>query len=220
MTEASHLKKIKEDQERIELCRKLMKNLEETPVVSKMTNSTHIEARCDVCGNFTECGMYPGKDPDSDQIAICELCTHNESSENEPIKVTKLPPLEKKPQVYLTDADILQKIGKLGPMQPAPTITQKTYTFAVPNNASDIQHRIAKEFLSVARYVLEKNRSHGDTARKPISIFSKTPALERINAHIDDKLSQLIQGHFDDDVDRKLIGYLILRRIVKTEENT
>jgi hypothetical protein len=72
--------------------------------------------------------------------------------------------------------------------------------------------------------LLEKNRAYGDSALKPLRIFSKADTIEQINVRIDDKLSRICRGstYGDEDTELDLIGYLILKqaylRINDTED--
>lgn len=63
--------------------------------------------------------------------------------------------------------------------------------------------------------LIEKNKSYGDSAINPIRIFSDVDPIEQINVRIDDKINRLIHGHefVDEDTEKDLIGYLILKRV-------
>ena len=66
--------------------------------------------------------------------------------------------------------------------------------------------------------LLEKNRQYGNSALKPVRIFSKADATEQILVHIDDKLSRLARGQAaGEDVVLDLIGYLILLRVAQKQ---
>jgi len=75
-----------------------------------------------------------------------------------------------------------------------------------------------------------KNRAYGNSALKPVRIFSKASALEQLNVRIDDKLSRIQNqnqnGIVDDgeDTEWDLMGYLVLKRIaqkaLKDEDTT
>lgn len=66
-------------------------------------------------------------------------------------------------------------------------------------------------------FLLDKNKSYGNSAADPVRIFSASDPLEQINVRIDDKLSRIANGNeFDgDDTELDLIGYLILKRAIK-----
>jgi hypothetical protein len=72
-----------------------------------------------------------------------------------------------------------------------------------------------KEFL------LEKNRSYGNSAFEPINIFSKQPVIEGLLIRIDDKLKRIRNGQsYPGDNDLKdLTGYLILLMILMETQN-
>jgi hypothetical protein len=81
---------------------------------------------------------------------------------------------------------------------------------------------IVDECNRVADMLLEKNRKYGDSAVKPVRVFSKADPLEQIRVRIDDKLSRLqsAQGDEDEDVVSDLIGYLILYRVAQRKAGT
>ena len=73
----------------------------------------------------------------------------------------------------------------------------------------------------IARMLIEKNISYGDSALSPVRIFSKADAREQLYVRIDDKLSRLMKGSDypgDNDID-DLIGYLILLKIAKSKSS-
>lgn len=77
---------------------------------------------------------------------------------------------------------------------------------------------IARECVSIARMLIEKNRAYGDSALSPLRVFSKASAQEQILVRIDDKLSRLSRGAAaGEDVVLDLIGYLVLLRIAQRE---
>jgi hypothetical protein len=82
---------------------------------------------------------------------------------------------------------------------------------------TDSQRLLIEECNEILEMLLEKNRKYGDSALSPARIFSRAGALEQINVRIDDKLSRIAnrQDDEDEDVDRDLIGYLILRRVAR-----
>lgn len=81
-----------------------------------------------------------------------------------------------------------------------------------------MQKAIVAACDEVKDILLEKNRAYGNSASDPVRIFSKADPLEQINVRIDDKLSRLMRGHeyAGDDTELDLIGYLILKRAIKT----
>lgn len=93
----------------------------------------------------------------------------------------------------------------------------KEWLIARRKPAIDTQKMIAEECDSIKGILLEKNRKYGNSALRPVRIFSKAPADEQIKVRLDDKLSRIASGQADDgeDSDLDLIGYLILKRIEK-----
>lgn len=68
----------------------------------------------------------------------------------------------------------------------------------------------------IKQFLLDKNKSYGNSALEPINIFSKNKAIEQIAVRIDDKLNRLKKGseYPGDDTVKDLTGYLILYMIV------
>ncbi len=64
------------------------------------------------------------------------------------------------------------------------------------------------------QFLMEKNRSYGNSAIEPVRIFSQASPLEQINVRIDDKLSRMIHGSsFPGDNDEQdLMGYFMLKK--------
>jgi hypothetical protein len=63
--------------------------------------------------------------------------------------------------------------------------------------------------------LLAKNKAYGNSALKPVRIFSKADPAEQLKVRIDDKLSRLIKGNefADEDTVTDLLGYLVLYKI-------
>lgn len=75
---------------------------------------------------------------------------------------------------------------------------------------------ILDECLGIAEMLIEKNRAYGNSALKPVRIFSRASSEEQLLVRIDDKLSRLARGSAaGEDVVADLIGYLILLRIAR-----
>lgn len=77
---------------------------------------------------------------------------------------------------------------------------------------------IAEECDQLREFLLEKNRRYGNSALRPLRIFSGASADEQINVRLDDKLSRIRNsretGEADiEDAELDLIGYLILKRV-------
>jgi hypothetical protein len=66
--------------------------------------------------------------------------------------------------------------------------------------------------VSLCKLLQEKNRNYGDSALKPLNIFSKQEPGESIKVRLDDKLNRIINSAGDlrknDIVD--MLGYLVL----------
>jgi len=80
-----------------------------------------------------------------------------------------------------------------------------------------VKKSIELECERIRDLLIEKNEAYGDSAANPVRLFSQCDAIEALNVRIDDKLSRLARGKGDDteDTELDLIGYLILRRIVR-----
>lgn len=72
----------------------------------------------------------------------------------------------------------------------------------------------------IKEMLIAKNAAYGNSAADPLRIFSKVSALEQINVRIDDKLSRIARGseYGNEDTELDLIGYLVLKRVVKGME--
>lgn len=88
-------------------------------------------------------------------------------------------------------------------------------------NAEDMPggDAIIRECVSLMMMLLEKNRKYGNSALEPKRIFSDADAAEQIRVRLDDKLSRLTSAQLDEteDVERDLMGYLILLRIAEDD---
>lgn len=78
---------------------------------------------------------------------------------------------------------------------------------------------IDMECENIKNLLLAKNKAYGDSAVNPVRIFSRLTAEEQINVRIDDKISRLMRGEdteqVPEDTEQDLIGYLIMRRVVR-----
>lgn len=85
----------------------------------------------------------------------------------------------------------------------------------VPMSAPDeVQRLIAAECDELKAMLLAKNRAYGNSALRPLRIFSKADPIEQIKVRIDDKLSRVARGKAaGEDVTRDLVGYLVLLRV-------
>ncbi len=62
------------------------------------------------------------------------------------------------------------------------------------------------------KFLLVKNKRYGDSALKPVRVFSKASSMEQLNVRMDDKISRIMNSPEDrknDFVD--LMGYLVLK---------
>lgn len=74
---------------------------------------------------------------------------------------------------------------------------------------------------AIAELLVTKNAAYGDSALNPVRIFSTASTEEQLLVRLDDKLSRIARGHeFGEDVLDDLIGYAILLKIARMEENT
>lgn len=76
---------------------------------------------------------------------------------------------------------------------------------------------IVEECVSLAEVLCAKNAAYGDSATRPLRVFSRASPEEQLLVRIDDKLSRLARGELADreDVVLDLLGYLILLRVVR-----
>lgn len=75
---------------------------------------------------------------------------------------------------------------------------------------------IVQECDTIKALLIKKNEAYGDSAMRPVRIFSKASPVEQILVRIDDKLSRLARGSAaGEDVIQDLIGYLVLLRIAQ-----
>lgn len=81
----------------------------------------------------------------------------------------------------------------------------------------EAQKAIAQTCDEIKEMLLGKNRKYGNSALDPVRIFSKADPIEQINVRIDDKLSRIAsaQSDEDEDVEKDLVGYLILKRVAR-----
>ena len=83
---------------------------------------------------------------------------------------------------------------------------------------------IAKICDDIRDLLLKKNLAYGDSALKPLRIFSKADTCEQLLVRIDDKLSRIKRGpnivDTDEDVIQDLIGYLVLLKVWKEMDDS
>ena len=88
---------------------------------------------------------------------------------------------------------------------------------------TETQSQISAICDDIKELLLYKNRKYGNSALKPIRIFSKSDSVEQILVRIDDKLNRIQQGpgllDEDEDVIVDLIGYLVLLKIALAQKS-
>jgi hypothetical protein len=99
--------------------------------------------------------------------------------------------------------------------QPPPWVRLKAQP---PIDGQTVFEQAVQDVLNeVGSMLSEKNRKYGNAALAPIRVFSRLAAIEQIKVRLDDKITRLknMQSDEDEDVERDLIGYLVLLRIAK-----
>lgn len=88
-------------------------------------------------------------------------------------------------------------------------------------NQDQMQGKIENKCLEICKFLLEKNKSYGNSAAETINVFSSLEPIEGVKLRIDDKLkrirnqAQKVEHAFMDENNiRDLIGYLILYEIL------
>ena len=86
---------------------------------------------------------------------------------------------------------------------------------------SDFINKLDFEITFIRDLLITKNEKYGNSALEPMRVFSKASPQEQLLVRIDDKLSRIKTSSSleDEDVVLDLIGYLLLLRIAKQEEN-
>jgi hypothetical protein len=85
----------------------------------------------------------------------------------------------------------------------------------------DIQVLITSECGLIASFLIAKNNAYGNSFAEPIQVFAKSSPLEQLNVRIDDKIKRLLnkdgaaKRKVKEDTELDLIGYLILKRVLK-----
>ena len=82
--------------------------------------------------------------------------------------------------------------------------------------------RIRTKCSELAEFLVQKNKSYGDSALKPVGIFSRGRASDLIRARIDDKLNRIRNAPeaFGEDVVKDLLGYLVLYELAVEDEGS
>ena len=85
---------------------------------------------------------------------------------------------------------------------------------------SSFEQNVRRITDQIADLLIAKNKAYGDSVLNPIRVFSKSDRIEQLNVRIDDKISRIQRGtdFEDEDTERDLIGYLVLKLIAKESE--
>ena len=82
--------------------------------------------------------------------------------------------------------------------------------------SADFSWHLDKVTEQITTLLKEKNTAYGDSALKPLNIFSKLDAVESLCCRLDDKIARIsnkgINDQTEDTVD-DLIGYLLLLKM-------
>ena len=83
------------------------------------------------------------------------------------------------------------------------------------------EERIRGKCAEMAEFLVEKNRSYGDSALRPVGIFAKGNPEELIRVRLDDKLNRIrnAPGAFGEDAVKDLCGYLVLLMVATDQKN-
>lgn len=89
-----------------------------------------------------------------------------------------------------------------------------------PLEEGSFEQNVRRITDQIADLLIAKNKAYGDSALNPIRVFSKSDRIEQLNVRIDDKISRIQRGtdFEDEDTERDLIGYLVLKLIAKESE--
>lgn len=78
---------------------------------------------------------------------------------------------------------------------------------------------ISKECDEIKELLIAKNKAYGNSFMFPANVFCKLDAIEQINVRIDDKINRIAKGQdkeaVPEDTEMDLIGYLILKRVLR-----
>lgn len=85
------------------------------------------------------------------------------------------------------------------------------------------QDKITEVCDEVKDLLIQKNKSYGDSALKPLGIFASGDPVANLTSRIDDKLARIktmgFDGYGEDNV-KDLLGYLILLQIAIRDTRT
>jgi len=99
-----------------------------------------------------------------------------------------------------------------------PSTAAATAATAAEESLSKTQQEIVEICDGIRDLLLAKNKAYGDSALKPMRVFSRADNVEQIKVRIDDKISRLCRGHAlpDESLEQTaddLMGYLVLLKI-------
>jgi hypothetical protein len=86
-----------------------------------------------------------------------------------------------------------------------------------------LEEAITDKCNELMQFLIEKNRAYGNSVAEPIGIFAqRIDTLAQIDVRIDDKLNRMAKGseYPGDDTVKDLAGYLVLRMVVKEQEES
>ena len=79
---------------------------------------------------------------------------------------------------------------------------------------TEFKENLKQVLTEIEQLLTHKNEKYGDSALRPLGVFSKLDPEDGINLRIDDKLKRIQNQSTDEDAELDLIGYLILKRIL------
>lgn len=86
------------------------------------------------------------------------------------------------------------------------------------NMAEDFAVALDWQLALIRELLIAKNASYGNSFAEPLRVFAKgVSTRDQVNVRIDDKLSRIARGndYGEEDTELDLIGYLILKRLLK-----
>jgi hypothetical protein len=83
-----------------------------------------------------------------------------------------------------------------------------------PKPKLDFENALTQVLRELNLFLREKNKKYGNSALRPIRVFSKADSREQLLVRMDDKLSRIRTAAPGDEEDaiQDLLGYLILMR--------
>ena len=84
------------------------------------------------------------------------------------------------------------------------------------------ERKVKLKLKHIEELLVEKNKKYGDSALKPVQVFSKANAQDGICMRIDDKLKRIANSGLNDDTEDTLldlVGYLVLLMISRDDSN-